>query len=234
MASLHGKPCNTNLCELTVTDDGKRRVLASRNKAWVQYIAKSLTKTSISPNQISVLSTIFSLIAAYGFYKLREHPDSLWSLLVVAGIQLRLFCNLMDGLVAVEGGKKSVLGDLFNDIPDRISDALIFIGLGYSISSHFLGWHLAWLAGLLSISTAYVRYVGAATVNYHFYLGPMAKQHRMALLTVSSLLTPFCGGIESLKNNNLLYLTLLLINFGLIVTLVRRTKKIAEELKKHG
>jgi phosphatidylglycerophosphate synthase len=49
-----------------------------------------------------------------------------------ACIQFRLLCNLLDGMVAVEGGKGSVTGPIYNEAPDRIADVLILIGAGYS------------------------------------------------------------------------------------------------------
>lgn len=52
---------------------------------------------------------------------------ALWSLPILAAvfIQCRLLCNLFDGMVAVEGGKSTPSGELFNDIPDRVADPLI-------------------------------------------------------------------------------------------------------------
>ena len=37
---------------------------------------------------------------------------------------------LFDGMVAIEGGKKSANGDLYNDMPDRFADALFIIPVG--------------------------------------------------------------------------------------------------------
>ena len=50
-------------------------------------------------------------------------------LIAAAGfIQLRRLCNLFDGMVAVEGGFKTKSGELYNDLPDRFSGALILAG----------------------------------------------------------------------------------------------------------
>lgn len=69
----------------------------------------------------------------------------------------RLLCNLFDGMVAIEGGKRSENGDLFNDIPDRFSDVLLLVPAGYIAG----GWgiELAWLAAILAIMTAYAGWV---------------------------------------------------------------------------
>ena len=42
--------------------------------------------------------------------------------------QYGLLANLLDGLVAVEGGRRSPTGELFNEVPDRVSDVLVLAG----------------------------------------------------------------------------------------------------------
>ena len=61
-------------------------------------------------------------------------------------MQSRLLCNLFDGMVAIEGGKKSANGDLYNDMPDRFADALFIIPVGY-VAGGF-GVELGWLGAL--------------------------------------------------------------------------------------
>ena len=63
-------------------------------------------------------------------------------------IQCRLLCNLFDGMVAVEGGKGTPSGELFNDIPDRIADPLILIAAGYATTVVPWAAPLGWAAGL--------------------------------------------------------------------------------------
>ena len=73
-------------------------------------------------------------------------------------MQSRLLCNLFDGMVAIEGGKKSANGDLYNDMPDRFADALFIIPVGY-VAGGF-GIELGWLAALLAVMTALFRWIG--------------------------------------------------------------------------
>jgi len=58
-------------------------------------------------------------------------------LLAVAGIQGRLLCNMLDGMVAIEGGRQTKSGEIFNDLPDRVADAVIFVCAGYGSRAHF-------------------------------------------------------------------------------------------------
>ena len=74
-------------------------------------------------------------------------------------------------MVAIEGGKKSANGDLYNDMPDRFADALFIIPVGY-VAGGF-GIELGWLAALLAVMTAYFRWIGAYKTQQHFFLcGP--------------------------------------------------------------
>src|SRR5690606_23492802 len=73
-------------------------------------------------------------------------------------IQLRLICNLLDGMVAMEGGKQTPTGALYNEYPDRIADSLLIVALGYAAGLPWLGW----LGALLAALTAYVRLSGAS------------------------------------------------------------------------
>ncbi len=76
-------------------------------------------------------------------------------LIAIVGIQGRLLCNLFDGMVAFEGGRKTRSGEIFNELPDRIADSLIFVGAGFS--SGLNGWlpHLGWGAAVMALIVAY-------------------------------------------------------------------------------
>lgn len=103
----------------------------------------------------------------------------------VFGVQIRLLCNLLDGMVAIEHGKRTHLGALYNELPDRVSDSALFVALGYASGIPWLGWLVALLAAL----TAYIRVFGGALGFAQDFRGPMAKQHRMAALTAGCLLS---------------------------------------------
>lgn len=139
-------------------------------------------------------------------------------------IQLRLLCNLLDGMVAVEHGKQTALGALYNEFPDRIADSLFIVAAGYASGSPSLGWAGALLAAL----TAYVRVFGASCGLGHDFRGPMAKQHRMAILTIALVLQAALPGYPFLLG------ALVLIALGSALTCVTRTHAIAQALKQKG
>ena len=59
-------------------------------------------------------------------------------------IQLRLLCNVLDGLLAIEGGLQTKSGAVFNELPDRLSDTVILVCAGYAVGEmpwvSALGW----------------------------------------------------------------------------------------------
>ena len=139
-----------------------RRPLAVRGAGWVKKTASILTRSGIAPNTISLMSMVF---AALGALLLCFSPDMGYSARAMAYvgaalmIQLRLLCNLFDGMVAVEGQRFTKSGELFNEVPDRVSDTLLIVALGYALPSLEWAIGVAWLAALLAMMTAYVRIV---------------------------------------------------------------------------
>jgi phosphatidylglycerophosphate synthase len=152
-------------------------------------------------------------------------------LVAAVGIQLRLLCNMLDGMVAVEGGMQTKSGEIFNDLPDRISDALILVPAGYAVPDLPHGPLLGWCAALLAIFTAYVRLLGGTAGLAQSFIGPMAKPHRMAVLTAACLLSVIELKLLLLPRGTLLWIALVLINVGCVVTIWRRTTRILRGLE---
>ena len=207
-----------------------RRPLATRSAGWAKWLAGVLVKSNISPNQISILSILPALAGAWilasGASQLS--PSDLTPgllVLVVLCVQLRLLANMLDGMVAIEGGKQSSVGILYNEIPDRIADSLFIVALGYAIALPWLGW----LGALLAAKTAYIRVLGGANGLNQSFSGPMAKQHRMFVMSLGCLL----GAAELYFNGslNILVMTAYVIAIGAGITCITRTLAIAKQLK---
>jgi phosphatidylglycerophosphate synthase len=167
-------------------DLAARRPLKSRASSWAGWMSGLLVRSGVSANMISVLSVVFSmgagaLLVCVGTGMLSHR----WLAAAAFLIQSRLICNLMDGMVAIEGGRKSATGDLYNEVPDRIADVAILAGCGFCASMQPWGMHLGWLAASLAVMTAYIRMQGAVLTGKHDFRGPMAKPQRMALVTVT-------------------------------------------------
>lgn len=160
----------------------ERRPLASRSTAWARAASSFLVRRGASPNGISVAGLVFGCCASAAFAATRLHPGAeRWLFAAAAAaIQLRLLCNLLDGMVAVEGGRRSPVGELFNEAPDRVSDAATLIGAGYAVGATPV-W--GWAAACVALWVAYVRALAKTAGAPNDFCGPMAKQHRMALMT---------------------------------------------------
>ena len=116
-----------------------RRPLATRNKRWPHAVARTAIRAGLTPNQVSVLSVVFAGAAGAALVASATAGEASRAALLVVGatgIQLRLLCNLIDGLMAVEGGLASKTGDIFNDLPDRLADILIIAGAGYAADAY--------------------------------------------------------------------------------------------------
>lgn len=199
-----------------------RRPIAARSTGWARALSAALVRSSITPNQISVLSIFF---AAIGAAALLHWPGIAGLITCAVCIQLRLICNLLDGMVAMEGGKQTPTGALYNEYPDRIADSLLIVALGYAAGLPWLGW----LGALLAALTAYVRLSGASLGLPQDFRGPMAKQHRMAVLTAACLLAL----IEVLVTHTgyVLPTAAVVIAAGSLLTCITRTRAIAAQLK---
>ena len=184
-----------------------------------------------------MLSLVPAAAAGICFLLLPHAPRPLQVILLIVAagsIQLRLLANMLDGLVAVEGGRKTPTGDLFNEVPDRIADVLILAPAGYAIVwLGAAGITLGWLVALLAVLTAYVRLFGGSLGFPQSFAGPMAKQHRMATLTLTCLLS-IVEVIVTGYQGRLLSFGLLVIGLGAAVTSVRRLRLIARQLQERA
>lgn len=109
-------------------NESGRRPLKTRASKRYQEVAQWLSNKNITPNFISILSIIFAALSAVCFLKIPYATGiEKWLLPAVSAvcIQLRLLCNLLDGLVAIEGKKGTKSGELYNDIPDLLLTYLL-------------------------------------------------------------------------------------------------------------
>lgn len=204
-----------------------RRPLNSRDTAWAKRAANWLTGKSITPNQISIAAMGFAAFGCLFFWLASEAGPWLRGIcfvLAAAMCQARLICNLLDGMVAVEGGRGTKDGPYWNEAPDRVSDILFLSGAGVAAGVPVLGW----AAAAFAVLTAYVRELGRAEGFPPDFSGPMAKQHRMALLTLGAVLAAF----EPIFTTPfLLQWVLWAIIIGSALTAIRRSMRLIGMLK---
>jgi phosphatidylglycerophosphate synthase len=204
-----------------------RRPLTSRSTRWAASLSAAAVRGGLTADGISILSLVFAVAGAAGLLWL----DRPWGYVVCAvGVQLRLLCNLLDGMVAIEGGRKSKLGALYNEVPDRVADSLFIVALGYAIGAPWLGW----LGALAAAITAYIRVLGGTLGLAQDFRGPMAKPHRMAVLTAGCLLAiiEFYGFEPASGAPRSLLAAAWVIALGSIFTCGTRLRAIAQQLRR--
>lgn len=154
-----------------------RRPIADAFRSTAQGMVRLCVRWKIHPDTISYLSVVASALAAICFWKSMERP---WLLVAAPALcYLRLWFNMLDGMVAVASGQASWRGEILNDLPDRISDVLIFAGVAHS------GWCAAtsgYWAAIFALLTAYVGMMGQAVGVQREFSGLMSKPWRMVTL----------------------------------------------------
>jgi phosphatidylglycerophosphate synthase len=217
-----------------MTDLDNRRPLKVRDTGWARDLATQLARSHATPDLISALGVVIAalgaaILALAGV--LPPVPRAVLLVIAAAAIQGRLMCNLLDGMVAVEHGRGSSDGPIWNELPDRFSDAFLLAGAGFMLAG--LGWRigasLGWIAAILAILTAYVRELGRGFGLPADFTGPMAKQQRMAALTGGCLLS----AIEPLWNGGgqMMLVVMALIVVGTAWTIARRVAHLSAGLK---
>lgn len=210
-----------------------RRPLKSRETGWARSAASGLARMGVSADAVSAAGVVFAVVGATGFVASGVTGGGVQGLLLLAGagcIQLRLLCNLLDGMVAVEHGKGGPYGPIWNELPDRIADSLFLVGAGYGAA--LAGAHFAtavgWLAAVLAVLTAYVRELGRSLGRPADFCGPGAKPHRMAVLTVMAIAAAAQPWWE---RGLVLRAGLVLIAILTAITVLRRTLRLAKALR---
>ncbi len=207
-----------------MSEPENRRPLTSRDSAWAARLASWAVIREITPNQISQASMGFAA-AGFALYAMSTQvsgiAQSLSLLLAAATLQARLVCNLIDGMVAIEGGKGTKDGPFWNEAPDRVSDFIFFAGAGLAAGNPTLGL----FAATFAIATAYIRELGRAEGFPPNFSGPLAKPQRMAVLTAGTVLAAFYASEWVLK------WTLWIVVAGTAATVLRRSWTLIEMLK---
>ena len=217
-----------------MADLDNRRPLKSRSWAWAGWLSARLARSGVRPNGISAISVGFAAVGG-ALFMLSGTAEG-WGrsaalVLAVACIQLRLLCNLLDGMVAIEQGLATPTGPIWNELPDRVADLFLLVGAGYGAQAagFQVAGSLGWSCAALALLTAYVRELGRGLGQPADFSGPMAKPQRMFALTITGL----AAAVEPLWgwNGEILLIGLGVIAAGTLVTVWKRTRKLGRALR---
>ena len=202
-----------------------RRPIGAEFRRTANAATQFCVRHGIHPDTISYLSVVAAFAAAICF---RKAGEIRW-LLIIAPLfsYLRLWFNMLDGMVAVAAGKASRRGEILNDLPDRVSDVIIFVGVAHSgLMNPIFGY---W-AAIAAVLTAYVGLFGQALGVQREFGGIMSKPWRMVVLHIGAWLALFLGG-QSFASFAILDWTCLVVIGGSIQTMVVRLKRITAALQ---
>jgi phosphatidylglycerophosphate synthase len=184
----------------------------------------------IHPDLISYASLLAAALAALCFWQSARYP----LLLLIAPLfcYLRLWCNMLDGMVALASGKASARGEILNDLPDRVSDVLIFAGVAHS------GWMnpiIGYWAAIFALLTAYIGMFGQAAGVHREFSGVMSKPWRMVMLHAGAWMTLAClwWNDASVRFGSLTVLdwACVIVIAGCLQTMALRLKRIMAALR---
>ena len=207
-----------------------RRPIAEVFRLTAHAATRLCLRAGVSADAISYFSIVAAAAALICFLETVPYP----CLLLVAPLfcGLRLWCNMLDGMVALAAGSASRRGEILNDLPDRVSDVLIFAGAAHS------GWMnplFGYWAAICSLGTAYVGTLGQAVGVQREYGGIMAKPWRMVVLGLGAWLTyalfRWNSGETSFLGLRALEWTCLIVITGCLQTSAQRLGRILRALK---
>jgi len=210
-----------------------RRPIADIFRRTAQAPVQWCVRLGVHPNVVSCSSMVASAGAGLCFWQSGVFP---WLLIPAVGFcYVRLWLNMLDGMVALAAGKASPSGEIANEFPDRISDVLVFVGVAHSGLCHPLG---GYWAAIFALLVAYVGTLGQAVGVQREFSGVMAKPWRMVALHVGAWLTLgllwFADGAIHFGSLTVLDWTHVLIVAGCMQTIGIRLIRILRALRERG
>jgi phosphatidylglycerophosphate synthase len=215
---------------MTAYQPSWRRPIAQAFRRTAHAPVQWCVRLGIHPNWVSYSSIVASAAAALCFWQAGAVPALL--IVAVGFCYVRLWLNMLDGMVALASGTASRAGEIANELPDRISDVLIFVGVAHSNLCHPLSGY--WVA-IFALLVAYVGTLGQAVGVQREFSGLMTKPWRMVALHIGAWVTLgllwFAGGDINYGGLTVLDWTNLLIIAGCVQTIAIRLIKILRAIR---
>ncbi len=148
----------------------------------IEPLAALAEKSGIAPNQLSLLSLIFAIIAA-AFYILSA---STIELLYAAALMVLLnaIFDIVDGALARRTGKANPKGDFLDHVIDRYADMFF---LGGIIFAGYAPWPIGLLAVIGVFLTSYIGTQAQALHLGRYYGGMMGRADRLTLIFLATI-----------------------------------------------
>lgn len=204
----------------------ERRAVLLRELAVFRRLADYLASQGVRANTISLVGLLAGVGGGLALAASAWEPSERLALLLGGLLVLgRLLANMLDGMVATASGQAGPIGELWNEVPDRLSDAATLIGAGYAVGGCP---ELGYLAACLALLVAYVRSEGKVAGGPQEFCGPMAKPQRMFVVVGAALylaLAPVTWR-PSWAGIGLMSAALVVVIVGSAWTFVRRLRRV--------
>ena len=206
-----------------------RRPIAQAFRTTANGCVRFCIRLRIHPDWVSYASVVASAGAAVCFWQAANAPFLLLMGALLCGI--RLWLNMLDGMVALASGQASLRGEIVNELPDRFSDVLIFVGVAHSGLCYVV---IGYWAAIMAILTAYIGTLGQAVGLTRQFGGVMSKPWRMAVLMSGACMTAGLllsqRPIQRIASLTILDWTCLIIVLGCLQTMSVRLIRLLREL----
>ncbi|HUO51794.1 MAG TPA: hypothetical protein VMT93_04685 [Gemmatimonadaceae bacterium] len=208
-----------------------RRILTARETWWAVGLTRTLQRWGVRPLVMALLAALFAMLAGIAFYNVpySGRPEVWWAAGAL-GIQIRLLFELLGGMLMVTGMARSRLDAFFAEGLATFSDAVVLVGVGYSVDIFLPGGaDLGWCAALLAVFCEYVRVIGGSLGLPQLFTGPFGRQPRMYVITFGAI----AAGVQNaiFRPGWAMVPALLIVVIGTAWTISRRAEGIVRQLK---
>ncbi len=146
-------------------------------RGYLEAIVRPLAKTGVTPNQITVLGMLISLVGAYLFYR----GTQFWA----AGVLLfGSLIDALDGTLARLTGKTSRFGAFLDSTFDRISDGAVLFGIALG---NLVDWRVVFMAFMGSYLVSYERCRAELAGSGKLAIGIAERAERLLIIIITAL-----------------------------------------------
>ena len=188
-------------------------------------VANGAVRIGLTPNRISVLGFVFSIIGSILIIGNQIYPVDLisegWRLIFTSVTIFGLgFCDLLDGLVARTKGMITSFGGFLDSVLDRYTEIFIFAALIIAGYCNFI-WGIVALVGALLVSYARARAEAAGLKNLG--IGIAERPERLVILGVAILLQGVIFVTSAIPTQQLIiYWAIIILAFLTHITVIQR------------
>lgn len=202
-----------------MTDPNKPKT--RRRWQFLRRFTLLLMRIGVTSEMVAVIGMILGILAGIAFMATGEinRPRLAWGLGIGLCL-LRATAIRLDGMLQPTSARQSREDEFYNELPERVSDAVTLLGFGFaSDSSPWLG--LA--AALSAIFSAYIRSLASARLGGRRPTGIvlMTRSQRLILLSFASALI-LAGISTGIPGTDIPEITLWVVIAGCLLTVCIR------------